>query len=372
VARILVASLAAHAVLLLALALRSQGPEAAPDGEGAVRGALLPYEPPATAGTEFGWRLSVVEPPALSAFPDDLLLRGQETITPMDLEGLAEPEPMPGRSFEHPAEVTVAMARRRQDFLKRRTLALLGFDADGTMRAVGRGLSWLAGEQQGDGAFAAPGDRDRLLRTSLALLPFLGEAYCSASPDDQRFGRVVQRGIARLRADTFEEDGRLRVDGTETESLGCLATALSEDYMLSFGRLTVAEAASRRVELTTLHARLAAEGERAGPWAHLGGDAVRRSGVLGISTEEDARFRAWTHRMASLAPGEDPWQVFLKGASLLRQERGASKPRFLAWSEEHAEALVARLLPDGRARGDDPLRDTAAVLLALQAAYRSY
>ena len=67
-----------------------------------------------------------------------------------------------------------------------------------------------------------------------------------------------------------------------------------------------------------------------------------------------------------------PLSVLSVGTALLFAERGAEKPRFLAWSRANALELAARLGPQGHVRIGDEVGDTALVLLGLQVAYRTY
>ena len=123
----------------------------------------------------------------------------------------------------------VDMSVRTRDDLKRGRLQLLGIDADGTLKAVGRGLRALATRQQTDGSFAAGGGRSDVGQTALALLPFLGEGHGSRTTGSE--GRdVVAPGIAWIRRQLFP-GGEPRA--IEAADLGIALKALSEDYMLS-------------------------------------------------------------------------------------------------------------------------------------------
>lgn len=380
--RVLVVSLGLHAAALVVLFLLARRAEEEAGHARPLSSAWVPGGEPGFEESEPAWTTRPIEEPRLAALPDEVLLRGQETLGPEDLP-LAFEAPMvaPARAFEHPPQVTLAMARRRHAGLKRRTLDLLGMDADGTLKAVARGLVWLGARQQPDGSFPAEAGVGVREQTAVALLPFLGEAWSSASAPTSEAAQVVRGGVAWLRAELAEA----RATGLTPAEAGAFALALSEDYMLSYGRLGLGEAEARRAELAWLAARLG-DGTPAPPtvgagatqdpgqvFSALGRAALARAGV---APAVDARLWPALAAAPAAAPAAGPtppWALdaYARGAALLLFERGPSKPGFRRWTATHAHTLLAALGPGGGVSEGPALRGTALVLLALQTAYRT-
>ena len=286
----------------------------------------------------------------------------------------------PRRPLEHPREVAVSMWIRREPALKTRRLSLLGFEADGTLRAVRKGLRWLGLQQRANGSFAAPAGTSELEQTAVALLPFLGDGFDStraAEGPDAREIAVVRDGIAWLRSHVFQDGA---VVAASPRTLGAVTMALAEDYMLGYGRLRLSQARQRAREITrlteVLRARPAAPRAIAdAPWALWGIDAALRTGLVPSEPGEPARFRAWV-ASASARATLDVSQALPVGTAVLLQDPSPDKSGFRAWSGTHAHSLVESLLPNGRLRSDSDdvgaVGETARMLLALQIAYRTY
>lgn len=283
-------------------------------------------------------------------------------------------------TFLYPRGMGLALRRRGKDDLKRRRLEALGFDADGTLQRVSNGLNYLQGRQLAEGAFPADDGRPAVNETAMAMLAFLGDGQHSKA--DNGKGKVVRRGISWLRERAFDDTGLLR-ESIGGRDLGVLLVALSEDYMLSYGRLSLGEARVRGAELQVLASAVTAVDEQVAVsddalWSRWALDAVERTGVVRRSVEDRARFQRW------LAAATDPEsvheapsavEVLSRGTALLYAERGSSKTRFLSWSEATGKQILDGLLPNGKAKGaggGDRVAETALRILALQTAYRTY
>ncbi|MDJ0976197.1 MAG: hypothetical protein QNJ98_17180 [Planctomycetota bacterium] len=390
-ARILAVSIGLHVVVLGLLAWQLS------ESRRADRGASIDvaYEPGADTwdripeealAERLGRVLGEMSPEDLADLPEDVLRFDgalDELIEPQ-LEDVVR-KAGDGPSFLFPPGTGLALSRRSNEALKRQRLAALGFDADGTLNKVRLGLSYLQGKQQKDGAFPASAGRSAVYETSVALLAFLGDGRHSKLEDDA--GTVVRRGVRWLRAQAFDAEGRV-VDAIDGLDLGVTLAALAEDYMLSYGRLGMAEARHRGEEIARLadvvrdvEARIVATkapDRETTLWPLWALHAAERTGVIERSPVQRERFEVW---VAAASDGEGPgqaWdtvQVLTRGTALLSLERGASKPRFRAFGEATAEELLGRLLPNGKAKGEgsgDRVAETALTLLALQTAYRAF
>lgn len=380
-ARILAYSVGAHVVLLgiLAVALVT---EDAGEGQATVpqvRLAGVPDDDP-TYEERSAERLAVFRYRELvnqdqGGISDEIALTEQEHVAET-LDRLGMDQPVGWDGLEHPAEVAVPMLRRTNDGLKRRRLDLLGFNANGTLRAVERGLRSLALRQDAEsGLFREDRGEVSVRTSSLATLAFLGEGYTSKG--DRAHDAVVRRALGALREIAAHPK---RVAALDAAAVGPLTVALAEDYMLGYGRLTIGAERRRRFELGRMsdvaRARLAADDLPAETktWLVWGLDAARRAGVSTDPAGDRDQVLAWTTVAANTPLGASATvqQALASGTALLYAERGAHKPRFERWSRAHGEALLARLKPTGGVRSGDAVGDTALVLLALQTAYRTY
>ena len=307
--------------------------------------------------------------------PDEIALTEQEHVAET-VERLALDQPVGWDALPHPLGVAVPMLRRTNDGLKRRRLDLLGFNAQGTLRAVERGLRSLALRQDAEsGWFRGDAGAPSLRASSIATLAFLGEGYTSQG--DRAHDAVVARSVHAMRDVAGHPK---RVEALDAGTVGPLTVALAEDYMLGYGKLTLGAERRRRYELermgevarrTLAQPDLPAETRT---WLVWGLDAVRRAGISADPEGDRARLAAWTAATADtpLSRGATAQQALASATALLYAERGPQKPRFERWSRVNAEALLGRLKPTGGVREGDPVEDTALVLLALQAAYRTY
>ncbi len=318
--------------------------------------------------------------------------------------------PLEEHQYDHPRGVVGPMLDRIETARKRVRLEGLGLDADHTLETVHRGLAALRLRQRPGGAFAGAGDRTDLGETALALLPFLGDGNGSRTGADQA---VVATGVAWIRARLAAGEGELAK--APAFELGIALKALSEDYMLSYGRLTPHEASTRATEIAALTGRVVGsqrdDGSFAGAendlrraiWPMWGLEAAARTGAVLPPASVAERFAAWFERTDRATPMDDaasllltrqlgervraavrsraarvaetgvsidaePFVLATTGAGLVREAPAA----FRAWSRDLDRRLARRLTSVGVVRDGDPVGDTALVLLALQAAYRTY
>ncbi len=408
--RLLAVSVGLHVVLLGVLVLKSR------QAEREDRPVRISVELPAPGILE---ESESYEPASASPWlpaPGELDLP-EARLAAADLPGPggSEPHLRPLAQDRHayPPLVSGPMQVRRRDALKRGRLQLLGFDADGTLKAVGRGLKALESRQTADGSFPAGGGRSGLGQTALALLPFLGEGHGSRteSPMSQR---VVAPGVAWVRQSLFGSDAPDA--SASVADLGIALKALSEDFMLSYGRLRPVEAQRRAQELTRLTERIVAAQDDAGlfpgadedmrlaAWPMWGLEAAARTGTVLPPATVAERFRTWygsrpRTRTDEVAAGlllartlgasfgreaadvatrralmdgfesqDDAFVLAATGTGLLLHDARA----FKTWSRGLDEKLIRSLLQTGVAREGDPVGDTATLLLALQVAYRTY
>lgn len=384
-ARILAVSIGLHVALLGFLTWRVQADRSS-DETGATEVSLgdFPLDdwdnvPP--IAERFDQALRDMEPEELAAL-DPRLLRWDGGETDPDLAELVEDvvrRRPPGPAFEFPRGMGLALRRRTNETLKLGRLQALGFDADGTLQRVRLGLSYLRGRQGADGAYAAENGHSDVYQTAVALMAFLGEGAHSKRDSDG--GQVVRRGVDWLRAKVFDAAGGLQgaVSGTDR---GLVLVALSEDYMLSYGQLSLAEARVRGEEIRALTGAVrTADATVAGGdalWTRWALDAAERTGVVQRSHEDRKRFDTWLATAAREDAGSSAQtavRVLSRGTALLYADRGADTQGFRSWSRASAEELLGSLLPNGKAKGtgDGPrIAETALRILALQTAYRAY
>jgi hypothetical protein len=444
--RVLAASVFVHAVLVAALALTARDQPVSESGTGMLHASL-----PRTGedierelAPEIAWPNSG----GGSVLPDPMFPETEEASAG-DLgsspaprgDGLPE---LRSRLREHPPSVALDMLVRTDDALKRRRLDRLALDADGTLIRVKLGLKEIASRQRDDGSFEAAGGRTEVGETALAMLPFLGDGRAS-SRRDVRDPEAVANGLGWLRRTLFApppageaggvrlRDGSVSITGSvPVTDLGIALTALAEDFMLSFGRLSPTDAARRVSEMETLSRRIAqqqgtdggfvgsSEDVAAAVWPVWGLYAAARTGTVATPQGTVERFRRWyderprTPEGIPLRADGTPDAVLaamgllfgrgLEGAAGERESGRAAGVRatwvvaaglperdanlfavaagsglllhdpasFRAWNHETADAIAARLDARGVVRQGDPVGDTALVLLALQAAYRTY
>ncbi|MDF1699969.1 MAG: hypothetical protein P1V36_02260 [Planctomycetota bacterium] len=382
-ARILAFSVAAHVAVLAVLAIALHGGGSSEDAGTVARVGMgseaFEVEDDlearyANSMAAVQWRELVQDD--LGAQLDDAALMEQERL-PEEIARFDFDEPAGWGAPAHPAEVTVPMLRRKNAGLKRRRLDLLGFNAKGSLRAVGRGLHVLALRQNGEsGLFEGAGGTTSVRTSSLATLAFLGEGHASqgSRTEDEVVARAV-RGLRRTVA------SRKALAAVPDEALGPLGVALAEDYMLSYGSLTPHAAGRRTDEIERLTAeartRLTSETTLAATdrtWLVWAVDAAQRAGVVGSEPHDRAAFQGWVASTAKAAAGDatDTQEALAVGMALLYAERGAEKPRFKRWSRTNAAKLLEGLKLTGEARRGDPVGETALVLLALQMTYRAY
>jgi hypothetical protein len=329
---------------------------------------------------------------------------------------------------EHPFAVQFAMLARVREPVKSARLRRAGLDPESTSVAVQRGLRALAARQDTDGSFPRDGSATShpagspagalgtVGRTGLALLPFLAEGRSSAPLSGGGRDGVVAPGIRWLR------EKLSRADALPAGDLALGVLALTEDYMLAYGRWSAAEARARAEELRGLGERLAAlqradgsfEGQRDASgemWPLLALDGVRHAGLALPTTRATERLGRWLgERQGDPARGGDALAraghlilakaaVAAPAAALPEAEADArvlltadlagragpltalatslalyrrAPVAFRDWNRTQGDGLRARLGPSGLVADGDPVGDTALVLLALQSAYRSY
>ena len=373
--RVLAWSVGAHVLLLGILGLILQGQVGEETEQPIARVGVTDAPQPESLDRDFGDQIAAVQwrellEDDLGAQLDGAALMEQERL-PEELHRYLTDEPAGWGPPEHPLDVTVPMLRRKSAALKGRRLDLLGFDRDGTLGAVRRGLSVLALRQDAETGLFAGTPEHVVHNTALATLAFLGEGSASAGRTEP--DRIVGRAIQALRA-RAQPGGA----GVAPADVGVVTVALAEDYMLSYGSLTPHAAAARAAEIRALadvaRARLADGGATADEaWLVWGLDAAQRSGVVAANANDRRRFDTWVAQADPQDAGPaNAHEALEAGLALLYQERGARKPRFTAWSRAHGESLLQLLKPTGEARAGDPVSATATVVLALQVAYRAY
>lgn len=407
-ARLLAASVALHVALLAVVVFKARQAEVAAQG---VRISVQLPAPGILPAPDEGYDAPPspwLPAPGDFPFPEARLAEVEPGATgPTEDDRLA---PLAEDRFAFAPTVAGPMQVRTHDDLKRGRLHQLGFDPDGTLGAVARGLRALQARQAANGSFPAGGGRGAVGQTALALLPFLGEGHGSRTGDE--LGReVVARGVAWVRRQLFAEGG----NDVPAADLGIALKALAEDYMLSYGKLRPAEAERRVDELTRLTERVVAtqapdgrfpgadDDIRLAVWPMWGLEAAARTGVVLPPAAVAERFVAWyasRERRASedvaaglllarslgdafereaaagasfaLAEGsaaeDDTFVLVATGTGLLLRDPEA----FRTWGRGLDAKLERGLLQTGVAREGDPVGDTATILLALQVGYRTY
>lgn len=395
--RLLAASVGIHLLLLGFVTWKANAPSEAPfkttlTARWAETAESLPVADPLDALED----LAIRDPAAIDRLPESIfaLETGREPTADEVAELLAEGAEIAPR-FAYPSGMGWAMGRRSNDLLKRRRLVSLGYDASETLEAVERGLGWLAKQQRPDGAWGE--GSDQLGRTATALLPFFGEGANSLGVRTQKHGAVVRQGVHWLRSALFShEEGRpalklASVQSLEHEDLAAALVALSEDYMLAYGRLGANEGTTRAQEIASLSARVRGAGIQAqGVWSSWALDAADRTGVIAKTGQEQVKtdsvrvalVDAWVESgVAGLTEGKfSAGRALAQGAALLGLERGSKKPRFSDWRAVTTPELLGRMTPSGRARGaagnvqgrGSATDQTALLVLALQVGYRAY
>ena len=320
-------------------------------------------------------------PDSVFAFDD---VGGEDQQVPDEIMAIAEQGAAKTAIYEWPRGMALSLARRRSEVLKKSRLRALGYDSGPTLDAVRRGLRYLASTQGKNGSFPSSGDTDPRVSTALALLPFLGDGHFSLASQEApgveaRETAVVRRGLAYLRGSVFE--GETLREGLDRRILHPVLIALSEDYMLGYGRLLIKDAQDRSREIRTLVAHLRADESLLGAedalWSHWALDAAARTGVVESLPMEQRGYAAWRTAVAngpSWSQSIDA-DALARGTALIGLERGAKKARFREWQPATTEALLRQLQPNGKAKGripGDRVERTARIVLALQLGYRSY
>lgn len=409
--RLLLASVAVH-LLLLGWLVFVEDRDTPEPRRGRVDVAFLaPHERVAPEPGETFEPLDLGPVVAAEDIPDEVLVG-------VDLEAGA-PEPQV-RVAEHPHAVQFGMLARSRASVRAQRLARAGSALD-TGAAVARGLQALAAQQRPDGSFAPDltGGGSRLGPvgvTALACLPFLAEGRGSAGRVGEVRDGVVTPAVAWLRAQLAALPAQAAGDDL---ALGLLA--LSEDYMLTYGRLPPAEATARGREVARLVQRLAAQqrpdgsfGVQAGAslWPLLALDAAAHTGLAVDVQDAGQRLARWIAAQPRTAEGLPAGASGRADAALAAAEVLASRlplererlqrvaqalqgeaasstpsvgtlagalalyrsdaPAFQRWNRAASEALLRRLGPAGSVLRGDLVADTALTLLALQAAYRLY
>lgn len=426
--RIVVASIGVHVLVLGLVLWQFHGTPAPRDGRTLATGWQVPEEGGADGGRELETPLDLPLVVAKDWVSDALLESHGLAFEEDGLPIHAEPQV---RVAEHPYEVQFPMLIRTRALVKSKRLARVGLDANGTLTAVRLGLDALAARQSADGSFAVDATvpaasrlpLGRLGVTGLALLPFLAEGRCSldaAGPG----GDVVRRGVAWIRS---QVDAGSAGDAAAAD-LSLAVLALSEDYMLAYGRWTADEAREQAQDLRRLGERLSAlqtpdgafpgagEDPATALWPALALDAVAHTGVAGNGLASTQRLQRWFAALprapGGLPSGGDgradalltagavlldgpalpagpealaagtamlvradvsgvrgPLTAVAAGLALYRRDPAA----FRTWNQTQGVALLARLSPvSGVAQRGDAVADTALILLALQSAYRAY
>jgi hypothetical protein len=424
--RVLLASLGVHVLVLGLLAWRDHDPSA-PD-ERRRSFDLTVGEPRESIAREETSPWPVLPPPVMPSIraeavtDEQLLAEADAANREPGLPPLAE---SPLRIADHPPGVDLVMQLRLRPNAKVKRLELLSSDAKGTLEAVRRGLGGLRSAQQDDGSWAGGDARTAVGETALALLPFLAEGNGSLVSTSDLDGGVARTGLQWLRLRVFG-DGTAATE-IPAKDLGLALMALSEDYMLSYGRFAPSEADRRGQELRALVKRVEAAQRPDGSFPGAAGDpsvalwpmwaldSAARTGAAAPSPSVATAFRRWFAAQPLSAQGlparadgaSEP--LLAAGGMLLARDLGPEFQGFArsgeafvvaagvnasadplyalvaasglylrdpagyrTFSRGAGEELARRLGPNGRVREGDPVGDTALVLLALQSAYRTY
>lgn len=428
-ARVLLASLAVHVVVLGWVLLREPSP--APE-------RVRPPMGVAVHGPEVRDPAVLEElaaPPELGPIvaaelvPDQLLeRRGLELPDDLGAEPRHVPEPAM-RVAEHPWPVQYDMLARSRAGVRRGRLVRAGVEASEALTRIEKGLQALAARQLASGAFPADltvPESERAPyngagRTALALLPFLAEGRCSVPAPGGPADTVVARGVSWLLEPETAED--VLVTHSRPADLALVILAVSEDYMLAYGRFEPAAAVQRAGKIAWLVEGLAsqqaADGSFPGEgaerlWPLLALDAVAHTGIVSGAQQSLTRLARWFDSLPRSADGvplgADGRPDAALAAGRMVAARGLGAPAaaatgesanvllasaaapdlspasltaglalyrghpaaFGVWNRTQAAAQAARLSPAGVVLRGDPVADTALVLLALQSAYRAY
>lgn len=356
--RVLVASLAAHAVFLGVFALRAHRADAPP-----VEPFLLTPHWDVAAGDPAGAEDRNVLPlPEVPAF--DGAMASERDLVPSDLPDEV-PFPSPAVGSVGPQAIGLraaspAFRARTSDPVKRAIEARLS--ARGSLDTIRRSLGALAAAQRADGSFPAPAGTDVSDATAWTVLPFLGDGNSS------RFGahrEVVAKAVAFLR--TRRDAATGTVAGGDA-----VLWALAEDQWLAGGFRTPAENRAPAADLRALAARLASDGVAHAP------DSVRtvafaaaaRARVVDappVATLATATVEDW------LTADVRPDTALTRGTALAS---GASVETFRRFSTRAAAALRGLVGDDGLVTDTslDPAARalaTARAVLALQVPFRA-
>ncbi len=366
--RILLASLAVHVLVLGWLVLRDPPGPLSSSGnpvEVAVSGPLVrePQEP-----SELLEPLDLGPIVRADEIPDSLLvslgLGGSVLGGGVDASESASAWPANLRVAEHPEPVQFEMLARSRAGVRTQRLARLGLEPQDTLGAVARGLRALTERQRDDGSFpldlTVPAERRPALSTlgmsALALLPFLAEGRRSAALAGEASDPVVARGIgwlqSALRVALDRAGAGVAPEGLAADDLALAVVALSEDYMLSYGRLAPAETAARGHELRDLVARLSVLQRLDGSFPSAASEAGAESGAGIVLLEtQHSTFPLWP-LLALDAVGHT-------GLALGSPEVGE---RLARWY--HGQPRTPEGLPADRAGRPDPVLAAAEVLSA--------
>jgi hypothetical protein len=422
--RLLLASVAVHVLVLGWLVFRTPSGSGSPSERPVDVAIVTPPERLPPEASEVFDPLDLGPIIGAEQVPDDVLV---------DVGWVEAPAPAPFRVVEHPEPVQLEMLARSRADVRTRRLARAGATAAEATAVVARGLDALARLQRPDGSFSAdltlPPERRTQLGTlgvtALATLPFLAEGRRSTPGLGETVDPVVRRAIEWLRAEGARDPGQAGQGPVAPDDLALLVVALSEDYMLSYGRLPPAETAQRGREIARQVERLtrlqqpngtfrAPGSTQAGSvlWPLLALDAARHTGLAVAHDEAGARLQAWIARQPRTAEGlpanaagradpalaaaevlasrlplgaarqEAAAQAILGGATDGEANVGtlagalalyrADTPSFARWNRAASEALLRRVVSQGLVARGDAVVDSALTLLALQAAYRLY
>ncbi len=305
--RILAISVGAHALLLGFVVWNINRPTTPSEQTPRLVGAFDTHReaPDPSLSDAIAQALAELETMQIAKLPDAVLVfdeaGSEDNPVPDEVMALALQGASKSAVYEWPRGMALSLARRRSAVLKQGRLRALGYDSGPTLDGVERGLRYLASRQEENGNFPSSGGADVRASTAVALLPFLGDGHFSLAADDTRETRLVSSGLACLRTSVF--DGAQLREDIDDKVLRPVVIALSEDYMLGYGRLLVKDATVRGYQIRTLVAHLRADESLLGTedafWAHWALDAAARTGVVASLPDEEHGYATWRSALAN-------------------------------------------------------------------------
>ena len=378
-ARVLAASVAIHAVVIVALAIQLRSPQPAkPETPGepwvpviaetdeSAPADVVREEPlPAPLAPYAGGLADVPIGPVLASLPDEG--ESWRSLEPADPAALRRWFPSVASAMWLRSD---AAAPTRAEILKRLGVPALATRPKPTLEA-------LAQRQAPDGSFEPAEGHGRVQSTATVLLAFESEGNGSRSGAHRA---VVESGVRFLRhalaLDGSSSAERPAADGgagrgvSDPSGEPWALMALTEDVMLSSGSWTPAETRSRTAEVARLAKVVGARKDAAGGLGALATAAASRLRAAPGAAPARGWGDAYLHATSLSATGASP--EVLRGTAMLLSGRTAD---FASWASTVLPRVEARFALDGLVRASvagSRVEETALALLALQVPYRTY